>query len=87
MTTLHAFNRLLHQRRDEDGRQMSVSRLADLAVVGRSHLTQVLAGRRAGTHTWPLIFPWLTAHETAMLGKLGEYLEWHKFHVEKNHTP
>lgn len=83
---LHQFNRLLHQRRDEEGRQMSVHTLAKLAVVGRSHLNLVLKGARAGAHTWPLIYPLLTEAEASFLGKLDEWHAWRRFHAEQTPT-
>ncbi len=44
-----------------------VSGLAEYARVGRSHLSQVLAGDRAGTATWKHVLPWLSEGQVAQL--------------------
>jgi len=51
------FNRLLGQR------GLDVTKVADLVLSGRAHLTQVLGGTRAGTHTWKRLARVLTKDE------------------------
>jgi hypothetical protein len=51
---LSAFYRWLHTRPlpEDPRRRYTQGRLAKEAVVGRCHLSLVLAGRRKGDHTW-----------------------------------
>lgn len=44
-----------------------VSGLAVKARVGRSHLTQVLAGDRSGAATWKHVLPWLNEAQVELL--------------------
>jgi hypothetical protein len=60
-------------------RRMSVTKLAHLAVVGRSHLAQVLENRPGrGLYTRRRLFPHLTAKEVMLLGWGDEYARWLK---------
>ena len=44
-----------------------VSGLAGYARVGRSHLSQVLTGERAGAATWKHVLPWLSEAQVELL--------------------
>lgn len=62
------FRKLLGQRADENGARMTVSKLAEQACLGRSHLTSVLLGNRDGKYTRRKLAIWLTAAEIEALG-------------------
>lgn len=60
------FLRMLHDRK------MSVDRLAQQATKAknsRTHVLQVLMGKRKGTHTWARLVDFLTRDELIVLGK------------------
>jgi hypothetical protein len=57
------FFRSLHAR------GMDVTKLAEQLMCGRSHLSQVLNGRRPGGHTWPKLQRVLTPRELQLLGR------------------
>lgn len=63
-----AFMRLLKSRTDENGKRMSVKKLAARAGIGRSHLTQVLHGQRRGPQTRLKVLPYMTTAEGLALG-------------------
>lgn len=64
---LSEFKKLLSQRRDVDGRPMTIERLAIRVKTSRAHLSQVLSGNRCGKHTWKHLVDHLTAEELNVL--------------------
>lgn len=52
-----------------------VSGLAEYARVGRSHLSQVLTGDRAGAATWKHVLPWLSEGQVEQLKRCACWSE------------
>lgn len=86
-SSLHAvreFRKILGQRKNALGDRMTIGRMAAEAVIGRSHLSQILHGKRRGRETRALLFPHLTEDEVRVLGGewWGDYEKWRRFHGE-----
>lgn len=62
--------RVLRLHRKLKARGTSVGKVADQIFCGRSHVSQVIAGTRAGRHTWPKLERVLTAEELAIFGRV-----------------
>lgn len=73
-------NALYLFRRSLRARGLNMATLAERIGRGRSHLSQVVQGKRPGGYTWARIRSAVTAEEWEMLCKLEHCAAWNSAH-------
>lgn len=67
-------------RRSLRARGLSMEQLAEVCGRGRSHLSQVIQGKRPGGYTWARIREAVTAEEWELLKQLEHCAAWNSAH-------